>query len=151
MSPLPFLELVLELFACPKDVQRSDWVGRRVPAPESVSDHMYRMAIMCRMVPGVQWESFFHLIPLLTISSLMIKHGRRPNAWHWSTIWERQWSEISRLMTERVGASIIYISKRSNSNNIIEEKQVREEIALKFLTYTIRSFNPAFADLILDY
>jgi HD domain len=54
-------------------------------------------------------------------------------------------------MTERVGASIIYISKRSNSNDIVEEKQVREEMALKFLACTIRSFNPAFADLILDH
>ena len=49
-SPFIFLELI----ECLKNTQRSGWVRRGVPEPiESVSDHMYRMAIMCRMAPGV--------------------------------------------------------------------------------------------------
>lgn len=49
-SPFPFLELI----ECLKTTRRSGWVRRGVPGPtESVADHMYRMAIMCRMTPGV--------------------------------------------------------------------------------------------------
>jgi UMP-CMP kinase len=44
-----FLELIEGL----KNTLRRGWVLRGVPDPESVSDHMYRMAIMCYMAPGV--------------------------------------------------------------------------------------------------
>ena len=39
---LPFLRLVGQL----KRVPHTDWVYRNVQKPESISDHMYRMAIM---------------------------------------------------------------------------------------------------------
>jgi 5'-deoxynucleotidase YfbR-like HD superfamily hydrolase len=45
-----FLELIEGL----KTTLRRGWVLRGVPDPESVSDHMYRMAIMCFMAPGVR-------------------------------------------------------------------------------------------------
>lgn len=37
-----------------KNIKRRGWVIRDVPNPESVSDHMYRMAIMCLMAPEVR-------------------------------------------------------------------------------------------------
>ncbi|CAG5138837.1 uncharacterized protein ALTATR162_LOCUS449 [Alternaria atra] len=42
----------LELIEALKTTPRRGWVLRGVPDPESVSDHMYRMAIMCLMAPG---------------------------------------------------------------------------------------------------
>ncbi|KAF2028940.1 cytidylate kinase [Setomelanomma holmii] len=47
-----FLEVIETL----KHTQRRGWVLRNVPDPESVSDHMYRMAIMCLMVPKIDAE-----------------------------------------------------------------------------------------------
>jgi putative hydrolases of HD superfamily len=47
------LYLFLELVELLKNTKRSGWVIRDVPNPESVADHMYRMAIMCRAAPGV--------------------------------------------------------------------------------------------------
>ncbi|KAF2633000.1 cytidylate kinase [Macroventuria anomochaeta] len=44
-----FLELIERL----KNTVRKGWVLRGVRHPESVSDHMYRMAIMCLMVPDI--------------------------------------------------------------------------------------------------
>lgn len=44
-----FLELIENL----KNTLRRGWDLRDVPNPESVSDHMYRMAIMCLMANGV--------------------------------------------------------------------------------------------------
>lgn len=48
-SPFEFLHVVEKL----KNTLRRGWVIRGIPSPESVSDHMYRMAIMVLMVPGV--------------------------------------------------------------------------------------------------
>lgn len=48
-SPFHFLELI----ECLKTTRRSGWVQRGVVEPESVSDHMYRVAVMCRMALGV--------------------------------------------------------------------------------------------------
>jgi 5'-deoxynucleotidase YfbR-like HD superfamily hydrolase len=44
----------LELIELLKNTERRGWVIRGVPNPESVADHMYRMAIMCQAAPGVQ-------------------------------------------------------------------------------------------------
>jgi len=40
-----FLEIVSKL----KHTERTGWVDRDVPKPESIGDHMYRMAIICFM------------------------------------------------------------------------------------------------------
>lgn len=48
-SPFPFLHLVEQL----KRTARRGWVIRGIASPESVSDHMYRMALMIMMAPGV--------------------------------------------------------------------------------------------------
>ncbi|WEW55120.1 hypothetical protein PRK78_000548 [Emydomyces testavorans] len=48
-SPFPFLHLVERL----KNLPRRGWQIRGVQCPESVSDHMYRMAVMTLLVPGV--------------------------------------------------------------------------------------------------
>jgi hypothetical protein len=45
-----FLELIEGL----KNIERKRWALRGVPHSGSISDHMYRMAIMCLMVPGVR-------------------------------------------------------------------------------------------------
>lgn len=34
-----------------KDTPRTGWVDNGVPNPESISDHMYRMSLMCMMCP----------------------------------------------------------------------------------------------------
>lgn len=46
-----FLELIEHL----KDIERRGWVIRGVPHPESVADHMYRMAVMCLVMAGVSY------------------------------------------------------------------------------------------------
>lgn len=46
-SVLPFLHIIERL----KNLPRSGWVLRGVPGPESVSDHMWRMAIICMLLP----------------------------------------------------------------------------------------------------
>ncbi|KAI4019681.1 HDDC2 isoform 6 [Pan troglodytes] len=45
-SLLQFLRLVGQL----KRVPRTGWVYRNVQRPESVSDHMYRMAVMAMVI-----------------------------------------------------------------------------------------------------
>lgn len=40
---LAFLEIVSEL----KHTERTGWVDRDLPKPESIADHMYRMSIIC--------------------------------------------------------------------------------------------------------
>jgi hypothetical protein len=49
--PYHFLELIEGL----KNTTRKGWTLRGIPNPESVSDHMYRMAVMCLMLPGVSY------------------------------------------------------------------------------------------------
>jgi hypothetical protein len=39
--------LFLELIECLKNIEWSGWVRRGLLAPKSMSNHMYRMAIMC--------------------------------------------------------------------------------------------------------
>lgn len=34
-----------------KDTPRTGWVDNAIPSPESVSDHMYRMSLLCMMCP----------------------------------------------------------------------------------------------------
>ena len=48
-SPFDFFHLVEKL----KRTDRRGWVIRGIASPESVSDHMYRMALMIMMAPGV--------------------------------------------------------------------------------------------------
>ena len=48
-SPFPFLHVIEHL----KQTIRKGWAIRQIKSPESVSDHMYRMAIMIWMTPGV--------------------------------------------------------------------------------------------------
>ena len=48
-SVLPFLHIIERL----KHTPRAGWVKRGVPGPESVSDHMWRMAIICMLLPKV--------------------------------------------------------------------------------------------------
>jgi UMP-CMP kinase len=43
----------LEMIEILKNTTRRGWELHNVPNPESVSDHMYRMAIMCLMIPTV--------------------------------------------------------------------------------------------------
>jgi 5'-deoxynucleotidase YfbR-like HD superfamily hydrolase len=50
-----FLQVVESL----KDTPRRGWLLRNVPNPESVSDHMWRMAVMCLMLPEVQTDVHF--------------------------------------------------------------------------------------------
>ena len=51
ISPYLFLEMLEKL----KNIQRSGWIRRGVEGRlESVSDHMYRVTVMCRMAPGVE-------------------------------------------------------------------------------------------------
>lgn len=45
-----FLDLIENL----KNTLRRGWYLHNVPNPESVSDHMYRMAIMCLLVRGIE-------------------------------------------------------------------------------------------------
>ncbi|EDO47192.1 predicted protein [Nematostella vectensis] len=45
---LKFLSLVGQL----KRTKRTGWVDHGVKAPESVSDHMYRMAVICFLLPS---------------------------------------------------------------------------------------------------
>jgi 5'-deoxynucleotidase YfbR-like HD superfamily hydrolase len=42
--------MFLELIELLKNTLRRGWILRKVPDPESVGDHMYRMAIMCLTV-----------------------------------------------------------------------------------------------------
>ncbi|KAF2806338.1 uncharacterized protein BDZ99DRAFT_465954 [Mytilinidion resinicola] len=51
------LYLFLELVELLKNTERRGWVIRGVPNPESVCDHMYHMALMCRAVPGFDEET----------------------------------------------------------------------------------------------
>lgn len=44
-SPLQFLHILESL----KNTPRAGWVKRGIESPESVSDHMYRMAVLCMM------------------------------------------------------------------------------------------------------
>lgn len=46
-SCLPFLHIIEGL----KNTPRSGWVKRGVEGPESISDHMWRMAIICMLLP----------------------------------------------------------------------------------------------------
>ena len=46
MEMLKFLTIVGKL----KSTDRSGWVKKKVPSPESVSDHMYRMSIMAMVL-----------------------------------------------------------------------------------------------------
>lgn len=39
-----------------KDTPRTGWVENGIPNPESVSDHMYRMALMCMMCPDASLD-----------------------------------------------------------------------------------------------
>ena len=48
-SPSPFLRVVAQL----KETPRRGWEVRGISRPESVSDHMYRMAVMIMLAPGV--------------------------------------------------------------------------------------------------
>jgi 5'-deoxynucleotidase YfbR-like HD superfamily hydrolase len=46
---LPFLHTIERL----KNIPRAGWVRKGVRDPESVSDHMYRMAVICMLLPKV--------------------------------------------------------------------------------------------------
>lgn len=48
-SPFAFLRVLEAL----KNIQRKGWAMRGIQSPESVSDHMYRMAVMVWMIPNV--------------------------------------------------------------------------------------------------
>lgn len=47
---LAFLEIVSEL----KHTERTGWVDRSLPKPESIADHMYRMAMICFLTENEQ-------------------------------------------------------------------------------------------------
>ena len=57
-SCLPFLHIIERL----KNTPRAGWVKRGVEGPESVSDHMWRMAIICLLLPKVRCLILFDLI-----------------------------------------------------------------------------------------
>jgi 5'-deoxynucleotidase YfbR-like HD superfamily hydrolase len=46
------LFLFLELVELLKNTERQRWIDHGIIQPESLADHMYRMAIICRAVPG---------------------------------------------------------------------------------------------------
>jgi 5'-deoxynucleotidase YfbR-like HD superfamily hydrolase len=64
------LYLFLELIERLKDIERRDWVLRGVQRPESVGDHMYRMAITCLATPGV---SYIILLDFLSLIVLLVR------------------------------------------------------------------------------
>ena len=45
--PLSFLHVIRNL----KTTPRTGWVNHHVPNPESISDHMYRMAVILMIMP----------------------------------------------------------------------------------------------------
>merc|ERR1711939_983518 len=51
-SPFAFLRVLEAL----KNIQRKGWAKRGIQSPESVSDHMYRMAVMVWMIPEIDDE-----------------------------------------------------------------------------------------------
>ncbi|KAJ4514490.1 hypothetical protein HRR83_002577 [Exophiala dermatitidis] len=51
-SPFAFLRVLEAL----KNIQRKGWAKRGIQSPESVSDHMYRMAVMVWMIPEIDNE-----------------------------------------------------------------------------------------------
>ena len=56
-SCLPFLHLVERL----KNTPRAGWGKRGIQNPESVGDHMYRMAVICMLLPKVFYALWFNL------------------------------------------------------------------------------------------
>ncbi|KAF1357332.1 cytidylate kinase [Lizonia empirigonia] len=108
-----FLELIEGL----KNTVRKGWALRGVPHPESVSDHMYRMAIMCLMAPGIEAEVRTRAVNMALIHDM--------------------------------GEALIGDITPSDGVSK-EQKFEREDMALKFLACTVRSWNPSFADSILD-
>ncbi|KAF1363472.1 cytidylate kinase [Lizonia empirigonia] len=107
-----FLELIERL----KETTRKGWVLRGVPHPESVSDHMYRMAIMCLMAPDVDADTRTRAVNMALIHDM--------------------------------GEALI--GDITPSDGVTKEQKFeQEEMALKFLACTVRTWNPDFADLIL--
>lgn len=47
------MDAFLAQIETPKDTPRRGWVLRRVPSPESVADHMYRMIMICLAHPSL--------------------------------------------------------------------------------------------------
>lgn len=50
---IAFLEIISELKKC----ERTGWVQRSIPKPESVADHMYRMSIICLLNANAELNS----------------------------------------------------------------------------------------------
>lgn len=59
ISPFAFLQVLEAL----KNIQRKGWAKRGIQSPESVSDHMYRMAVMVWMIPKVCSQRTIHKKP----------------------------------------------------------------------------------------
>lgn len=49
VNPKVFMLAFLEIVSVLKHTERTGWVDRDLPKPESIADHMYRMAIICFM------------------------------------------------------------------------------------------------------
>ena len=58
-SPFAFLRVLEAL----KNIQRKGWAKRGIQSPESVSDHMYCMAVMVWMIPEVCSQRTIHENP----------------------------------------------------------------------------------------
>ena len=54
MSAVPLLTALEAL----KNIPRRGWIIRKIPEPESVADHMHRMAIICLAYPWVRWGCY---------------------------------------------------------------------------------------------
>ncbi|GIZ48184.1 hypothetical protein CKM354_001125700 [Cercospora kikuchii] len=113
-SPLPFWELIETL----KTTKRGGWIRQELQTrTESVSDHMYRMAVMCHMAPG------FGETVRAQAAAMALVHD----------------------MGEAIIGDITPYDGISP-----DEKRLREELAVKFLSCTVRPSNPHFADMVLE-
>lgn len=54
-SPKVYMLAFLEIISQLKHTERTGWVDRKLPNPESIADHMYRMSIICFFndTPGI--------------------------------------------------------------------------------------------------
>ncbi|OAL07202.1 cytidylate kinase [Phaeosphaeriaceae sp. SRC1lsM3a] len=108
-----FLQIIEGL----KNTPRRGWLLRDVPNPESVSDHMWRMAVMCLMLPKIDQET--------------------------------RMKSVHMCLVHDMGEAII--GDITPSDGVTrEEKHVREEMAMKYLTCTAQLTSPDQANMLMD-
>ncbi|XP_071804721.1 5'-deoxynucleotidase HDDC2-like isoform X1 [Asterias amurensis] len=65
-STIEFMRLVGQL----KRVKRTGWVNSKVEEPESVADHMYRMAVLAMLIPEGQGLRRDHCVKMAIVHDL---------------------------------------------------------------------------------